>query len=90
MTVDLEAHAEAIARLFIGDAKWLEDHVRHWSKDERLITACAALFDAGALAMREAAAVETAGSYDVLDAVRRIRALDPASLRMKGPEHAAL
>lgn len=82
MTTDLTKHAEAILRA----AKMSHASARVWSLDNEVLTACAALFDAGAETMREKAAkTATCGDFQTRELeqiiANDIRALDPASLR---------
>ena len=81
MTVDLQSHAEAILRTVFIDLHDFDD-----ADIQEVLTACAALFDAGAKAMQEAALHICDAEGD--DAIwGQIFPIDPATLRMKGPDH---
>lgn len=83
MNVDLEQHAEAILRPLGLKLDHIAPHLQ-----KPILTACAALFDAGALAMREAA--EKALMHSCHDDMTRaeecdvISATAPATLRTGG------
>jgi hypothetical protein len=81
MTVDLEEHAEAIM-------KAAGSSLRHYTMTgtrAAILTACTALFEAGALAMQEAAAscaAELQGKHPPHNRIAAaIRAIDPATLK---------
>ena len=78
--IDLTKHAEAIWAAAFPLGKAASPASR-----QAILTACAALFDAGAEAMRDAAA-DTARRWPMpastaIAVAVRIRAIDPASLR---------
>ena len=89
MTVDLQKHAEAILRAAFPSMNFELTTIA--AKQPRVLEACAALFDAGAKAMRKAAAEKLDECCEpCLQCHTNVAAIDPVSLRMKGHEHAAL
>ena len=91
MTVDLQKHAEAILRAAFPNMNFELTTIA--AKQPRVLEACAALFDAGAKAMQEAVLDEQVwleAMQDDFIPVSSAFCIDPASLRMKGHEHAAL
>ena len=82
MTVNLTEHAEAVLRAAFPSMNFELTTIA--AKQPRVLEACAALFDAGALAMRAECAKEMAGGLrlgNTLTTIERaILAIDPARL----------
>ena len=78
MTIDIEKHAEAILRA----AGVRMDDLRYRGDKENILTACTALGDAMALAMREAASEKLDECCEPCSQCHaNVATIDPATLR---------